>query len=155
MCVYVVNGEAIGSEKFTYKLSWLNALHNYVTASLQQHEKFALLGDFNIAPSDIDVYDPELWDGKILCSADERDLWQKLLNLGLYDSYRLFHMEAKQYSWWDYRNFAFKRKQGLRIDHILINDAVKKITTDCAIDTEPRKNERPSDHAPVIISLNH
>lgn len=153
MCVYVVNGDTVGSEKFSYKLSWLNALHNYVESALQQHENFMILGDFNIAPNDSDVYDPELWRGKVLCSDEERSLWHKLLSLGLYDSYRLFHVEPNQYSWWDYRNFAFRRKLGLRIDHILISDAIKKITTDCIIDIEPRKNERPSDHTPVILSL--
>ncbi|MFN8769341.1 MAG: exodeoxyribonuclease III [Neisseriaceae bacterium] len=154
MCVYVVNGESKNSEKFVYKLSWLDMLHKYVDYSLQKYDNFLLLGDFNIAPEDIDVHDPILWKDQVLCTDYEREKWLHLLELGLYDSFRMFHVEPNQYSWWDYRNFAFKRKLGLRIDHILINDSLKKMITDSNIDIDPRKNERPSDHAPVIISLN-
>jgi exodeoxyribonuclease III len=154
MCVYVVNGESITSDKFIYKLSWLDKLTNYVEESLNEHKNFVILGDFNIAPQDIDLYDPVAWQGKVLCTNEERLAWNKLINLGLHDSFRLFHMEPKNYSWWDYRNFAFRRKLGLRIDHILINDNLKNITKQCEIDIEPRKNERPSDHTPVVITLN-
>jgi exodeoxyribonuclease-3 len=154
MCVYVVNGESITSDKFVYKLSWLESLTNYVEDSLNKHEHFMILGDFNIAPQDIDLYDPIEWQGKVLCTDEERTAWGKMINLGLSDSFRLFHVEPKNYSWWDYRNFAFRRKLGLRIDHILINDNLKSIATQCEIDIKPRKNERPSDHTPVIITLN-
>ena len=154
MCAYVVNGESIGSEKYNYKLTWLNEFHNYVAASLVTHLKLIVLGDFNIAPEDIDLYDPIAWQGQVLCSEPERLAWKRLLELGLYDSFRLFNQDPRQYSWWDYRNFAFRRKIGLRIDHLLISEEVKKIATNCEIDTIPRKNERPSDHTPVVLTLN-
>jgi exodeoxyribonuclease-3 len=153
VCAYVVNGESVGSEKFTYKLSWLKELHNYLAQELVQSEYVTLLGDFNIAPDDIDVYDPVALNEQILCSKAERIAWQDLLSLGLYDSFRLFNTEPKQYSWWDYRNLAFRRKLGLRIDHILINDKLKSLATNCIIDTGPRRLERPSDHAPVVLTL--
>ncbi|MCC2644548.1 MAG: xth [Burkholderiales bacterium] len=151
ICVYVVNGESIDSEKYKYKLLWLEHLHNYIKANLLAYNKLAILGDFNIAPQDIDVYDPEAWQGKVLCSIPEREKWKKLLELGLHDSFRIFNQEDKHYTWWDYRNFAFRRKLGLRIDHILISDGLKKETFSCTIDVNPRKNERPSDHTPVIL----
>lgn len=154
ICVYVVNGESIDSAKYEYKMLWLEQLHRFIKLSLATHDKLAVLGDFNIAPHDIDVYDPEAWEGKVLCSAPEREKLQQLLSLGLHDSFRLFNTDGGQYSWWDYRNFAFRRKLGLRIDHILINDALKSNVTNCVIDTNPRKNERPSDHTPVILHLN-
>jgi exodeoxyribonuclease-3 len=153
ICVYVVNGESIDSEKYIYKLAWLNELHNFIATSLKQHQNLVVLGDFNIAPSDIDVYDPIAWQGQVLCSIPERLAWQNLVALGLHDSFRLFNSEPKQYSWWDYRNFAFRRKMGIRIDHLLISESLKARATDCIIDILPRKNERPSDHTPVILSL--
>ncbi len=153
ICVYVVNGEAINSEKYTYKLLWLEKLHEFVKSNLSAYDKLALLGDFNIAPHDIDVYDPSAWQGKVLCSIPERERWQQLLDLGLHDSFRIFNQEEKQYTWWDYRNFAFRRKLGLRIDHILISDKLKAEAVNCTIDITPRKNERPSDHTPVILHL--
>lgn len=155
MCVYVVNGESKTSEKFNYKLSWLNALYGYVADSLQLYDNFVVLGDFNIAPDDIDVYDPIAWNNQVLCSIEERVEWLKLIELGLYDSFRLFHVEPKQYSWWDYRNFAFRRKLGLRIDHILISERLRQIANSCEIDIEPRKNDRPSDHTPVVLELSY
>ncbi len=155
ICAYVVNGEAIDSDKFQYKLSWLDELYNHTQNMLNLHNRVILLGDFNIAPSDIDVYDSAMWQDKVLCSDMERSWWTKLLSLELYDSFRLFSNEPKQYTWWDYRNFAFKRKLGLRIDHILISPPLKDIACGCTIDTNPRKNERPSDHTPVILTLNH
>jgi len=153
ICVYVVNGESVGSEKYTYKLTWLNQLHGFVRNSLKQFPKLVILGDFNIAPSDIDVHDPAAWYEQVLCSTPERAAWQELVNLGLHDSFRLFNQEAKHYTWWDYRNFAFRRKMGLRIDHILISSALKPLVLNTEIDILPRKNERPSDHAPVALLL--
>ncbi|MCC2625581.1 MAG: xth [Burkholderiales bacterium] len=153
ICVYVVNGESVGSEKYQYKMLWLEQLHEFVKTSLITHDKLAVLGDFNIAPHDVDVYDPEAWHEKVLCSTPEREKLQQLLNLGLHDSFRIFNQEEKQYTWWDYRNFAFRRKMGLRIDHILISDKLKADAVNCMIDTDPRKNERPSDHTPVILHI--
>lgn len=153
ICVYVVNGESVGSDKYKYKMQWLEQLHQFVKTSLNSHDKIALLGDFNIAPNDADVYDPEKWQGQVLCSIPEREKWQQLLELGLHDSFRLFNQESGQYSWWDYRNFAFRRKLGLRIDHILISNALKEQAINCTIDINPRKNERPSDHTPVILHV--
>lgn len=153
ICVYVVNGESIDSPKFIYKMEWLGNLHNFIQLGLSKYEHLVLLGDFNIAPDDMDVYDPNVWRNKILCSPDERNRWQELLNLGLYDSFRLFNSEPTNYTWWDYRNFAFRRKLGLRIDHILISAKLKNLANNCTIDITPRKNERPSDHAPVILNI--
>ena len=155
ICAYVVNGEAVDSDKFQYKLSWLDELYNHTQNTLSMYNHVILLGDFNIAPSDIDVYDPLIWQDKVLCSVMERSWWNKLLSLGLYDSFRLLNHDEKQYTWWDYRNFAFKRKLGLRIDHILISLSLKDIAYSCTIDITPRKNERPSDHTPVILNINH
>jgi exodeoxyribonuclease-3 len=153
ICAYVVNGESVGSDKYNYKLLWLEQLYQFVKSSLLIHDKLALLGDFNIAPHDIDVYDPEAWREKVLCSTPEREKLQQLMELGLYDSFRIFNHEGNQYTWWDYRNFAFRRKLGLRIDHILISEALKAEAKNCTIDIMPRKNERPSDHAPVILYI--
>jgi exodeoxyribonuclease-3 len=153
ICAYIVNGESVGSDKFAYKMGWLQALHKYIASVMQNHDKVMLLGDFNIAPHDIDVYDPIAWQGSVLCSDDEREKWHQFLELGLHDSFRLFNQESKQYTWWDYRGFAFRRKLGLRIDHILISDGLKNSAIDCVIDVNPRRNERPSDHTPVVLSL--
>jgi exodeoxyribonuclease-3 len=153
ICAYVVNGESIGSDKYSYKLEWLNQFHNYIGTTLENNEKLVVLGDFNIAPNDIDVYDPAAFAEQILCSAPERAAWNNLIALGLHDGFRLFNQEPRQYSWWDYRNFAFKRKLGLRIDHILISEEVRQLALKCEIDITPRKNERPSDHTPVVITL--
>lgn len=153
ICVYVVNGESIDSDKFKYKLQWLEHLYNFVKTSLALYNKVAVLGDFNIAPQDKDVYDPEKLLEQVLCSTPEREKWQQLLELGLHDSFRIFNQDSGQYSWWDYRNFAFRRKNGLRIDHILVNDDLKADSINCNIDISPRKNERPSDHAPVMLHV--
>lgn len=153
ICVYVVNGEHLESPKFLYKMEWLDELHRFVKSSMLEYEKLAILGDFNIAPQDIDIYDPEIWRNQVLCSVQERDKWRGLINLGLHDSFRLFNQQPGHHSWWDYRNFAFKRKLGLRIDHILISDKLKNQVTNCAIDLKPRRNERPSDHTPVILHI--
>lgn len=151
--LYVVNGEAVGSEKFEYKMRWLEAVQKWVAAELVKYPRLLVMGDFNIAPADDDVHDPEAWHEKILCSTPERDHLQSLLNLGLHDSFRLFEQPEKSYSWWDYRAMGFRRNRGLRIDLILISDALKKDAISAGIDKEPRAWERPSDHAPVWVDL--
>ena len=153
ICVYVVNGESIASDKYQYKLAWLQQLENYVKDSLTKHQDIALLGDFNIAPDDIDMYDPIAWKDQVLCSVPERAAWTRLIDLGLHDSFRLFNQEERQYTWWDYRNFAFRRKMGLRIDHILVSNSLKQKISACVIDVNPRKNERPSDHTPLVLTI--
>ena len=150
---YFPNGEAPGSDKFQYKLRWLEALRDWVRAELVRHPKLVLMGDFNIAPEDRDVYDPVAWAGQILCTPDERAHFQQLLGAGLTDAFRLFEQPPKSWSWWDYRNLAFRKNQGLRIDHILVSEALRGTVQACMIDKLPRKNERPSDHAPVIVTL--
>ncbi len=153
ICIYVPNGEAVGSDKYDYKLNWLPALTGWLRDELKSHPKLALLGDYNIAPDDRDVYDPKLWEGKVLCSQPERDAFSALLNSGLVDSFRLFDQPEKTYSWWDYRMMAFRRNRGLRIDHILLSKALAQNCTACQIDKATRKLERPSDHAPVVVTL--
>ena len=150
---YVVNGHAVGTEKYDYKLRWLAAFYDWVKDELSSHDKLAVLGDYNIAPDDRDCYDPVGWKDKVLVSKPEREAFNYLLALGLHDSYRLHHGAAGEYSWWDYRSGGFRRNQGLRIDHILISDALKTSSLDCKIDTSPRELERPSDHAPVVLTL--
>ena len=147
--VYCVNGEAVGSEKFAYKQQWFAALAEFIRNELAQHPELVLLGDFNIAPADLDVYDPKKWQGKILCSAEERAWFQTLLDLGLTDSLRRLHPDEPLYTWWDYRMNMFRRKLGLRIDHILASQALLPRLAAAGVDTAPRALERPSDHAPV------
>ncbi|WP_114152134.1 exodeoxyribonuclease III [Chromobacterium haemolyticum] len=153
ICGYFVNGEAVDSPKYPYKLEWLANLERYVAAELQRHPQLLLLGDYNIAPEDRDVYDPESWHEQVLCSTPERESFRRLIALGLSDSFRLFNQEEKQYSWWDYRAMMFRRNKGVRIDHILVSDALKPRALDCVIDKAPRKWERPSDHTPVVLTL--
>jgi exodeoxyribonuclease III len=150
---YFPNGQAPGSDKFVYKMAWLDALHGFVAAELLAHPQLVLMGDFNIAPEDRDVYDPIAWAGQIHCTPQERAQFQRLIDLGLTDAFRLFEQAPKSWSWWDYRNLAFRKNQGLRIDHILVSQALKASVRACEIDKLPRKNERPSDHAPVVITL--
>ena len=150
---YFPNGQAPGSEKFAYKMQWLDALRSWVAEELARHPQLMLMGDFNIAPEDRDVYDPVAWAGQIHCTPEERAHFQQLLGLGLSDAFRLFEQPPKSWSWWDYRNLAFRKNQGLRIDHILVSPALKPRVSACEIDKAPRKNERPSDHAPVIVTL--
>ena len=150
---YFPNGQAPDSEKFSYKMRWLEALHRWVAQELEHHDQLVLLGDFNIAPEDRDVYDPVAWAGQIHCTPQERAHFQDLLDLGLLDAFRLFEQAPKSWSWWDYRNLAFRKNQGLRIDHILVSDALKAKVKACVIDKQPRRNERPSDHAPVVVDL--
>jgi exodeoxyribonuclease-3 len=150
---YFPNGQAPDSDKFVYKMAWLDALRAFVAAELAQHPRLVLMGDFNIAPEDRDVYDPIGWAGQIHCTDAERSQFRALLNLGLVDAFRLFEQAPKSWSWWDYRNLAFRKNQGLRIDHILVSEALREQVKACEIDKAPRKNERPSDHAPVVLTL--
>ncbi len=153
ICIYVPNGESVESEKYQYKLKWLTALNLWLRDELHKYPKLVLLGDFNIAPEECDVHDPELWRGKVLFSQPEKDAFRELINLGLVDSFRLFNQPEKLYTWWDYRMMAFRRNLGMRIDHILLSNDLAKVCTSCVIDKEARKFERPSDHAPVIVEL--
>ncbi len=150
---YFPNGQAPGTDKFEYKLQWLRALRDWVREELAVHPRLLLLGDYNIAPEDRDVHDPVAWAGQIHCTPEEREHFRQLIALGLHDAFRLFEQPPKSWSWWDYRNLAFRRNQGLRIDHILVSDALRPAVTACTIDKVPRKNERPSDHAPVVVTL--
>ncbi len=150
---YMPNGQAVGSDKFDYKLRWLEALTAWLEQELAAHPKLALCGDYNIAPDDRDVHDPARWAGQILCSEPERSAFQRLLGLGLADSFRLFEQPEKTFSWWDYRMLGFQKNQGLRIDHILLSNPLADRCTAAGIDRAPRKLERPSDHAPVWAEL--
>lgn len=151
--LYVVNGSEVGSEKFTYKLAWLEKVTKFIKDELKHHARIVILGDFNIAPDDRDVHDPELWKGKVLCSDEERDALNKILNLGFSDTFRQFDQQEKCFSWWDYRGGGFRRNHGLRIDLILASDALSKDCISSLIDREPRTWERPSDHTPVIAEF--
>ncbi len=151
--LYVVNGKAVGDEKYAYKLHWLSKVRDFLDGEMQRHPRLVVLGDFNICPDDRDVYDPVAWGEDILCSPPERAGLKAITDLGLHDSFRLFESAAQHYSWWDYRQAAFRRNMGLRIDLILISDALKTLATAAAIDREPRRLERPSDHTPVILEL--
>ncbi|CAN5559327.1 exodeoxyribonuclease III [soil metagenome] len=150
---YVVNGQAVDSPKFVYKMAWLESLRRFVADEIVKYPKLVIMGDFNIAPDDRDVHDPVLWAGQVLCTPQERDHFAALLGLGLSDSFRLFEQPPKIYSWWDYRQLAFRKNQGLRIDHILVSDALKGSVRSSVVDKLTRKNERPSDHAPVIAEI--
>jgi len=152
--LYVVNGQEVGSEKYAHKLHWLEKVAEHVREQLEQHANFVALGDFNIAPEDRDVHDPEAWHERILCSTPEREALQGLLELGLVDTFRLFDQEADSFSWWDYRAAAFRRNMGLRIDLILASQPLAENCAGCRIDKEPRRLERPSDHTPVIADFN-
>lgn len=151
--VYVPNGQSVGSDKYRYKLDWLDALIGYLTIELKRHERLAIVGDFNIAPEDRDVHDPDLWRDQVLCSVPERDRLKAMLNLGLVDTFRLFDQAEKAYSWWDYREMGFRRNRGLRIDLILASKALATQCSGATIDVAPRKLEKPSDHAPVVAVL--
>lgn len=151
--VYVPNGSEVGSANYVYKLAWLDKIASHVGQELGRHEKFVILGDFNVAPTDADVYDPELWFEKILCSTPERAAVKKLVGLGLVDTFRLFEQAGRCFSWWDYRSAGFRRNLGLRIDIILASAALAKVCTVCRIDKSPRALERPSDHAPVVAEF--
>jgi len=151
--VYVPNGERVGSEKYAYKLAWLERLRSFLSGELQRHPKLVLLGDFNIAPEPRDVHDPAAWDGQVLFSQLERAAFQRVLALDMVDSFRLFEQPQGEFSWWDYRMGAFRRNHGLRIDHILLSEGLRSSCRACRIDRAPRRLERPSDHAPVLADV--
>jgi len=152
--LYVVNGQDVGTEKYAYKLRWLDAVHGWLAAELAAHPKLVVLGDFNIAPDERDVHDPAVWnDTHILTSTAERDALHRLQALGLHDAFRLHHDDAGVFSWWDYRQAAFRRDMGLRIDLTLVSDALRGLAVEAGIDREPRTWERPSDHAPAWVRL--
>ncbi|MET3928460.1 exodeoxyribonuclease III [Lysobacter soli] len=152
--LYVVNGQSVGSDKYAYKLRWLEAVHDWLAQELVTHPRMIVLGDFNIAPDDRDVHDPVVWnDGHILTSRAERDALQRLYSLGLHDAYRALNPEEAQFSWWDYRQGGFRRNLGLRIDLTLVSEALRPHTAASGIDREPRTWDRPSDHAPAWVEL--
>ena len=150
---YFVNGQAPGTDKFAYKMRWLDALREWVRTEMARHPELVLMGDFNITFDDADVWDPDGLRETIHCTTEERTHLQALIGLGLHDAHRLFDQPPKSFSWWDYRMLGFQKNRGLRIDHILISDAVRARASACTIDRAPRKNKQPSDHAPVVLTL--
>lgn len=153
ICAYVPNGQAVGTDKYAYKLNWLDALSRWLETELQKYPNLAILGDYNIAPADEDVHDPIAWKDQVLCSDEERAAFKRLCALPLVDSFRMFPQAEKSYSWWDYRQMAFRRNRGVRIDHVLLSTPLAARCTACEIDKLPRKWEQPSDHTPVIATL--
>jgi exodeoxyribonuclease-3 len=151
--LYVPNGQSVGFDKYQYKLRWLAAATAYLREELSRYPRLAVVGDFNIAPEDRDVHDPELWRGQVLCADAERIAFRDWLALGLKDAFRLFEQPEKTFSWWDYRQLAFPKNRGLRIDHVLLSPALAAACTACRVDRQARKGEKPSDHAPVIAEL--
>ena len=151
--LYIPNGQSVDSDKFQYKLGWLEALTAWLADELARHPRLVVLGDFNIAPEECDVHDPKAWEGQVLFSQPEREIFRRMVDLGLADSFRLCEQPEKSYSWWDYRMNAFRRNMGLRIDHILLSPALAATCKSCIIDKEARKAERPSDHAPVMVEF--
>jgi exodeoxyribonuclease III len=153
ICLYAPNGQAVGSEKYEYKLRWYSALRDWLAGEVTRHPRLAVLGDLNVAPEDRDVHDPKAWEGQVLVSGAERAAFRALLGLGLKDSFRLFEQPEKTFSWWDYRMMGFRRNAGLRIDHILLSEQLAADCKSCAIDKAPRRLERPSDHTPVVAEI--
>jgi exodeoxyribonuclease III len=153
VCAYVPNGQAVGSDKYDYKLRWMRAMKIWLADELARHSKLVVVGDFNVAPEERDVHEPKLWEGQVLFSAPERAALADIASIGLSDSFRLFEQPPKQYSWWDYRMLGFQKGRGLRIDHILVSDPMKRACTACTIDREERKKKQPSDHAPVVATF--
>ena len=151
--VYVPNGSSVGDPKFSYKLLFLQKLTDFVKQLLKENDSLCMMGDFNIAPTDLDVFDPELWREKVLCSSIERKKFSEFQNLFLADSFRLKNKKPNQYSWWDYRQGSFRKNAGLRIDHILLSNPLISICADVGISSDVRKHEKPSDHAPVWVNL--
>jgi len=153
VCAYVPNGQSLDSDKYQYKRNWLAAFAAWLEGELAAHPRLAVLGDYNIAPEDRDVHDPKAWEGHVLVSAPERDAFRRLIALGFTDSFRLFEQPEKSFTWWDYRMNGFKRNLGLRIDHILLGPGLAANCSACSIDLEPRRHERPSDHAPIVAEI--
>jgi len=153
ICGYFPNGQSPESDKFAYKMQWLDALKKYLASQLQDYPRLILMGDFNIAPEDKDVHDPKVWVGQNLVSPEERAFFTQFQDMGLFDSFRLFEQEPKSFSWWDYRMMGFRRNAGMRIDHVMVSQELKEICTACKVDKVPRKWEQPSDHAPVILTF--
>jgi len=153
VCVYCPNGQSLDSDKYRYKLQWFDALHDWLREELQRTPRLAVLGDYNIAPADEDTHDPALWQDGVLVSPPERAAFQALMQLGFSDAMRLFPQAPKTFTWWDYRRFAWKRNAGLRIDHILVSEALRQACSACVVDTAPRGHTQPSDHAPVVATL--
>ncbi|MFI4970463.1 MAG: exodeoxyribonuclease III [Lysobacterales bacterium] len=151
--LYVVNGQSVGSEKYAYKLDWLARVTAHLAEELRRYPRLVVMGDFNIAPDDRDVHDPAAWHEQVLCSTPERDALKRMQALGLADSFRLFAEDGGHYSWWDYRMAAFRRNLGLRIDLILVSDALRAACRAARIDREPRTWERASDHTPVVLEI--
>lgn len=152
---YFPNGQEVGSNKYLYKLDWISVLTRHLKALLAENPRLILGGDFNIAPADADVWNPAAWEGRILCSAPERAALSRLLSLGLCDSFRLFEQPAATFSWWDYRQSGFEKNHGLRIDLLLVSDALAGAVRNAAVDARPRANAQPSDHAPVTVDLEY
>lgn len=150
---YCPNGQSLDSDKYQYKLKWFDALQSWLRDELERYPRLAILGDYNVAPKDEDVHDPLKWVGDVLVSEPERKAFDALLDLGFTDAFRQFEQEEKSFTWWDYRRFAFRRNAGLRIDHVLLSEALRPYCAACVIDKAPRANEQPSDHAPVIATL--
>jgi exodeoxyribonuclease-3 len=150
---YVPNGQEVGSDKYDYKLRWLDALTGWIAEELAATPRLVLAGDYNIAPEDRDVHDPVAWAGKVLCSDPERAHFRTLLELGLVDAYRIFEQAPATFSWWDYRQLGFQKNRGLRIDHLLVSTPLVPAVAACTIDRAPRKLPQPSDHAPVVVTL--
>jgi exodeoxyribonuclease-3 len=153
VCAYVPNGQAVDSDKYVYKLGWMQSLRDWLAEELAHNPQLAVLGDYNVAPEDRDVHDPAAWEGEVHVSPRERAALQEIMAVGLVDSYRLFEQPEKTFSWWDYRMLRFQKNQGLRIDHILLSAPLAARCTGCRIDRAPRKWKQPSDHAPVIATL--
>ncbi|MDB5884090.1 MAG: Exodeoxyribonuclease [Polaromonas sp.] len=150
---YFVNGQSPGSDKFAYKMKWLDGLRVWLRDELAAHSQLVLVGDFNITADDRDTFDPEGLRETIHHTTEERAHFKALIDLGLTDAFRMFEQPEKSYSWWDYREMAFRRNRGMRIDYILVSEALKPQVAGCIIDKQPRKNERPSDHVPVVVEL--
>lgn len=153
VCAYVPNGQSVGSDKYAYKMAWLDAFHAWISQQATQYPELAVVGDYNIAPEDRDVHDPAAWEGMVHVSEPERAALRRLLDIGLADAFRLFEQADKSYSWWDYRGLGFRLNKGLRIDHILLSSALAQRCSACVIDRTPRKWEQPSDHTPVIATI--
>ena len=151
--VYVPNGQAVGSDKYEYKLRWMEALARWLEGELARHPRIAVMGDFNVAPEERDVHDPRAWEGHVLFSLPERAALKRLEGVGFVDAFRLFEQPERSFTWWDYRMNAFRRKMGLRIDLVLLSPALAAACRTCTIDTAPRALERPSDHAPVVCEI--